>query len=300
MKAIGRSVEPPRGRWFPEGLARLQHGRGLRAAASALALFAIVVTVVQPPGAEGARGTPRGMAPHAQVWVGTRATAEILATIDEETTSAFIGSSTAFAIGGWGEAAIQTRAWASAERFAADVAAGSIAAGVRAVMYDPEHWVWTPIEEQRDPVAAMRSFGHLAHRHGYLVVITPHPNLVAVPRGACVAGPAEPIEAAFLGCRIQAAAARYADIVEIQGQHLESDVAAYRGFVTAAARQSRAANPDVTVLSGLSTTFTDDPEVLFQAWRSVFGVVDGHYLNVPHGYRPETAVAFLRMVDAAD
>jgi hypothetical protein len=37
--------------------------------------------------------------------------------------------------------------------------------------------------------------------------------------------------------------------------------------------------------------------VLYAAWRSVLDVVDGHYLNVPDGYRPAVAVAFLRMVD---
>jgi hypothetical protein len=33
---------------------------------------------------------------------------------------------------------------------------------------------------------------------------------------------------------------------------------------------------------------------LLEAWRSVLGRVDGHYLNVPHGRDPETALAFLR------
>jgi hypothetical protein len=32
--------------------------------------------------------------------------------------------------------------------------------------------------------------------------------------------------------------------------------------------------------------FTSDPSVLFAAWESVLGIVDGHCLNVPHGRRP--------------
>jgi hypothetical protein len=40
--------------------------------------------------------------------------------------------------------------------------------------------------------------------------------------------------------------------------------------------------------------FTEDPHVLLAAWRSVRGVVDGHYLNVPQGIRANVAVAFAR------
>jgi len=52
----------------------------------------------------------------------------------------------------------------------------------------------------------------------------------------------------------------------------------------------------VEVISGISTSFTEDPQVLVAAWRSVRGVVDGHYLNVPQGIRANVAVAFARGV----
>ena len=68
--------------------------------------------------------------------------------------------------------------------------------------------------------------------------------------------------------------------------------------ITAAAKQARDANPGVLVLSGLSTNFASDPSTLYAACRSVLGTVNGHYLNVPHGRRPETALAFLRLVTA--
>jgi hypothetical protein len=140
----------------------------------------------------------------------------------------------------------------------------------------------------------MRAFGTLARTHGYLVVITPHPNLVTASGAGCTQHSGEALEAAFLRCGIEADAARYADVVEVQAQYLETDPIAYRRFVVAAARQARAVNPGVLVLSGLSTNFTSDPSVLLEAWRSVLGRVDGHYLNVPHGRDPETALAFLR------
>jgi hypothetical protein len=144
----------------------------------------------------------------------------------------------------------------------------------------------------------MRAFGELARSHGYLAVITPHPSLATVPGAVCVAGDGESVWSAYLRCGIQADAARYADVVEVQGQLLETDVDAYRAFTVEAVRQARMANPSVTVLSGISTNFTDDPAVMYAAWRSVVGVVDGHYLNVPGGVRPHVAVDFLRMVAA--
>jgi hypothetical protein len=47
-----------------------------------------------------------------------------------------------------------------------------------------------------------------------------------------------------------------------------------------------------------ATNFTSDPSVPFAARESVLGIVHGHYLNVPHGRRPETAVGFLQQVAA--
>jgi hypothetical protein len=119
---------------------------------------------------------------------------------------------------------------------------------------------------------------------------------MAVHGAVCGVLGGESLESAYLRCGIQAMAARAADIVEVQAQYLETDPGAYAGFVAAAAAQARQANPNVLVLSGISTSFTEDPDVLMAAWRSVHGVVDGHYLNVPQGLRPSIAVAFARSV----
>ena len=163
------------------------------------------------------------------------------------------------------------------------------------MLYDPEGWLATPAAERRAPIPAMLAFGALARSHGYLPVITPHPSLMAVHGAVCGTFDGESLETAYLRCGIQAIAARAADIVEVQAQYLETDPDAYEAFV-AAAGQARQANPNVLVLSGISTTFTEDPRVLEAAWRSVHGVVDGHYLNVPQGLRPSVAIAFARSV----
>jgi hypothetical protein len=273
------------------------HFRRARAGllAAAIGLTALLTAAV--PAASPAPAHER------QIWVATRTTVGRLEAVDPGIARRFFDEPTAFALGGWGTS-VPSMAWASEAAFARDLANGVIPADVRAVMYDPEFWTATPLAEQRDPVGAMRRFASLARTHGYLVILTPHPNLTAVPGGACVHQADETIQAAFLRCRLSAAAASLADVVEIQGQFLEVDTDAYRAFVTRAADQARAAHRDVRVIAGLSTNFTDDPSVLFSAWAAVRDVVDGQYIAVPEGIRPNVAAGFLRLVadqvDAGD
>jgi hypothetical protein len=267
-----------------------------RRARLALVLVVVIALVTVSGVRASGRSTRRDQPPFGELWIGTANTAAVLAQVDGEMSELFLGGKASVLLGGT-EGEQTAMAWASQATFAADLSAGRIPDTVGVVMYDPEGWEATPLAERRDPAAAMRAFGELARSNGYVAVITPHPSLVAVAGGACVIGKGESTETAYLRCGIQADAARYADVVEVQAQYLETDVAAYRGFVAAAAQQARAANPSVSVLSGISTNFTDDPDVLYAAWRSVLDVVDGHYLNVPDGFRPAVAVAFLRMVD---
>ena len=297
--ATNASFEALRGRREPHpliaSLHRLPH---LEVPAfSAVIALAVLFTVVTRSPQTSFDPAPVHAAPFGEVWIATRTTATNLASLDAPTSMTFLGGSTSFGLGGWGSAAPAV-AWASEARFADDLLAGRVPSDVRVVMYDPEAWAATPVDEQADPVASMRAFGHLARSHGYLAVITPHPNLATVHDAACGARPGEALEDAFLRCGIEGEAARYADVVEVQAQSLEGDPATYRRFVTAAAAQARAANPGVLVLSGLSTNYASDPSTLYDAWRSVLGTVDGHYLNVPHGRRPEIAIAFLRLVNA--
>jgi hypothetical protein len=286
----------------PSDVARVvpRHHVGIAQVAMAAAVASLVWALVGTPlSSLEASTAPERPVPFDEIWIGTRTTAETLARFGGTTSHVFLGGSTSFAIGGWG-GAVPTASWASVAAFSADLQADKIPQDVRVVMYDPEAWEATPIDEQLDPAAAMRTFGMLARKHGYLVVITPHPNLATVAGAECVSRAGETLEQAFLRCEIQADAARYADVVEIQAQYLETDRAKYEAFVRALAVQARQANPGVLVISGLSTNFTTHPSVLFDAWRSVIGIVDGHYLNVPHGRRPEVAVAFLRMAAAAE
>jgi hypothetical protein len=235
------------------------------------------------------------LGPATQIWIGTATTRGTLARIDPAVASGLLGAPRSITLGEPIGAPVAL-SWSSERRFARQVADRTIPSSVRIVLYDPEGWAETPAAERRAPVPAMLAFGALARANGYLPVITPHPSLMAVQGAVCGAMVGESLEAAYLRCGIQAAAARAADIVEVQAQFLETDPDAYERFVTDAATQARQANPDVQVISGISTMFTEDPQVLVAAWRSVRGVVDGHYLNVPQGVRPAVAVAFGRLV----
>lgn len=233
-------------------------------------------------------------APFGQVWVATHRTLTDLAAIDPAIVERFFGP-TSFVLGGWGRS-IPAMAWASERAFAGDLAADRIAASVRAVMYDPEAWVHTPHAEQLEPSEAIERFATAARRNGYLTIVTPHPGLVTVPGGQAELQPGETTEEGYLRSGVHMTAARFADIVEVQAQYLVPRISEYRAFVVAASAQTRVANPRAVLLSGLSTNFTSDPDVLYEAWSSVREVVDGHYLNVPESIRPEVAVGLLRRI----
>lgn len=167
---------------------------------------------------------------------------------------------------------------------------------VKLVMYDPEPWRYTPLREQRNPARYMNRFGALAHARGLRVAMAPSPSLVSVPGAACPRRPGEAMSAAYLRCGLPEAAAAGADLVDLQLQVLERDPATYGRFVRRAERGCREANPDVEVLSQLSTspsTYRADPHMLVGAARAVAGTVDGFYLSVEPS-EVSVAEAFLR------
>jgi len=233
--------------------------------------------------------------PLEQRWIATMPTVSRIGAIDPAVAALYFERAGSFVLGGTGRGgSVVGLAWSDEAAFEEDLASGSIPPAVRVVMYDPEGWPSTPRAERRDPVTAMRAFADVARAAGYGVIITPHPNLVDVAHAVCGATRHEPTSTAFLRCGLQAEAARLSDVVEIQAQWLEWDPAAYRSFVESAAAQARRANPGVVVLAGLSTRFANDAPTMLAAWDAVRDIVDGHYLAVPEGIRPEVAASFLR------
>jgi hypothetical protein len=232
-----------------------------------------------------------------QRWVTAKASIAAIQEVDPRVAEKFFGAPTSIALGGW-PGSTTGRAWASCARFTKDVKTGAIPSTVRAVMYDPEGWEATPLEERQDPITYIRAFATLARGLGYFVIVTPHPGLVEVPGARCARAPGETRERAYLRSRIGHEAARYADACEIQAQRFQQDPIFYRELVSDAAAQARAANPDVLMLSGLSTHpgYEATPEMLYAAWESVRDMVDGHYLSLARLRHPAAAAGFLRMV----
>ena len=182
---------------------------------------------------------------------------------------------------------------------------GTIAPGIRWVMYDNEQWSLTPADEQADPVHYEQLFARLAHRQGYKVILAPAQDLVpGFDKNSFRAGQA--VWPSYLSMGLAAASARAADIYEIQAQPYEMSVYrsqhAYADFVAAAAAQARAANPGVVIYAGLSTQRVSSAAQLLQDYEATRNLVDGYWLNIPRHDQPGPpglADQFLRTIPAS-
>ena len=156
---------------------------------------------------------------------------------------------------------------------------GRLRPGIRAVIYDSEHWAQTPSIEQLDPAGYYLQAATVVHAHGLIFIATPAMDLVNAAGGKA-ADPAQD----FLARGIDGSVATYADVVDVQSQSLEEDTAAYRDFVLRAAAQIKSANPAVTVIAGLSTNPRDSAitsGMLVSDMTSVAGTASGFWLNIP-------------------
>lgn len=174
------------------------------------------------------------------------------------------------------------------------------------ILYDPEAWKYTPIGEQRDPVAAACSAAAAAHRHGKRLIVAPAVDLVRV-LAPDAAGPGQRY-ATFERLKLASGMARCADVYEVQAQGAEADAAKFRHFVQVEAHQARAANPRILVLAGLSTNPSGhrvSARQVYTAVESVRDSVDGYWLNIPAGGgacprcgapQPQVAAELLRLM----
>jgi hypothetical protein len=164
------------------------------------------------------------------------------------------------------------------------ISRGTLPAGTRAVLYDPEAWSYTPVSEQRDPVQAAARAAALAHAHGLLLIAAPALSLT----GVLAPGDHAPGWRRFLDLGLAAGFAQVADVVELQAQSLERDSATYHAFVAAAAAQARTSNPRVSVVAGVSTNPPGTPVDSRQVITAVYltqSVVNGYWLNIPYPSR---------------
>jgi hypothetical protein len=174
---------------------------------------------------------------------------------------------------------VPTAYYQSYQAIKAAFANGTLPGGFKAVMYDNEGWSFTPRVEQRNPVRYERLVARLLHRHGLLYIATPGASLTRAS-GTMVNNNNEDT---YLARNLAGITARYANVIDIQSQILQPNLAAFTLFATAAAQQARAANPKIKVYIGIATgpegEFVTEQN-LYTAYRTVRRVANGYWLNL--------------------
>lgn len=156
-----------------------------------------------------------------------------------------------------------------------------------ALVFDLEHWQFSPTSEQAAPFSAEQMVVGLVARHpGTTLVMSPALDLTKtlLPSAGVTNS------AGYLSLDLAGGAARaLADfaglgIVDIQAQSLELDPAAYASFVSSAVNQARAQDPHLVVIAGLSTSPPVGRPTLSELLADIKATdrqVQGYWLNVP-------------------
>jgi hypothetical protein len=205
--------------------------------------------------------------------------------------------------------AIPTASFGSVAEMEAAARTGDLPDDAGALLYDPEHWSFTPEAEQLDVAGSVARGLAVTRPAGLLLLAAPAVTLARAlqpPRGGLLRLRPPDRYDAFLDLGIAALAAA-ADVVEIQAQGAVRDTERYARFVAAAAEQVRATNPAAHLLAGLSTNPPGEPvdaAMLGRAITASIGTVEGWWLNVPspgprcptcNPPRPDVGIAALRI-----
>jgi hypothetical protein len=163
---------------------------------------------------------------------------------------------------------------------------GAIGPNVKAIMYDPENWQFTPLAQQLDPALYEMMSAQVVHAHHLKLIAAPAADLTLVTDTGTGT-----IYQKYIQDEFAAAAAKYADVYEIQAQGLEANTSAYSQFVSEAVAQAKAANPNVTIFAGLSTSPDGQTVTSAELYRDVLatqGEIGGYWLNIagPSAYSP--------------
>jgi hypothetical protein len=176
---------------------------------------------------------------------------------------------------------------------------------VQVVIYNPEQFSdrSTPPSELEHPIEAVRTFAGLAHDAGFVAAYAPSCHLI-MPGAMHIWRNKDPNPLPFWkACadHLWSKAAPYVDLIDLQVQGIQQDVAKYQAAVRYAAPLIRAANPNIKILAQVSTQVPPgNAAALYAPAYSVQNVVDGYFLSyrwtVPSEQR--TIVDFLtRAVD---
>jgi hypothetical protein len=156
--------------------------------------------------------------------------------------------------------------------------AGALSPRISMILYDPEHWSFTPLAEQSSVGPATRTAASIAHGAGRGLIVAPATDLA---QGKV---PGESTANAFIQTNDLEQVASSADWVEIQAQGLERNPGRYAAYINEALRQIRLANPNAVVYAGLSTNPSGPPvsaAELIDDVRLTSPAVTGYWLNIP-------------------
>lgn len=156
--------------------------------------------------------------------------------------------------------------------------AGALSPRISMILYDPEHWSFTPLAQQLAVGPATSTAASIVHGAGRKLIVSPATNL------AQVNAPGESTADAFIKTNDLEKVAASADWVDIQAQGLERDPGRYAAYISQALRQIRLGNPNAVVYAGLSTN-PSGPSVsaaeLTEDVRLTSSAVSGYWLNIP-------------------
>jgi len=194
-------------------------------------------------------------------WFMTASNVQSLSQADPATAAHFFNTASSYGAGASlvktpvqaGYATTPVLGYTSYAQFSSDIASGAIKYPYKWVMYDPEDWAQTPVNEQQDPVTYMKLFGQLAHAHGLKVIEAPALDLCSVSGTAYPRLSGETCSAWYNRVNIAGAAATDADIYVLQDESNTTSLSQYDSLYTSSASQARAANPSISVYSELST-----------------------------------------------
>ena len=255
-------------------------GRGGRLAArftavatAALAAAASAATIGAAPASASVRN-----------WVMTGWGIHLTNQMDPATTSHFFNTNTSYGSGpnstgnpisdGYTTRAVLT--YSSYAQFASDLQNKAISPNYKWVLYDPEMWSQTPVNEQQNPALYMKLFGQLAHANGYNVVEVPARDLAQVLGSACPQLPGENLDRWFVRCNMAGAAAAYSDVFVLQDQVNTTNLTEFDYLYITTRSQALAANPQVQADAEISTNY-GTPDQMATAAQSVGA--DGYYIN---------------------
>jgi len=225
----------------------------LTAAAAGAAIAAGAALSMLSGGAANAATKP--------AWFMTAGNIQSLSQTDSATAAHFFNTSTAYGAGASlvrtpvqaGYATTPVLDFTSYAQFSSDIASGSIKYPYRWVMYDPEDWSQTPVDEQDNPVKYMEAFGTLAHAHGLKVVEAPAMDLCSVTGTVYPRQSGETCSQWYTRVNIAGAAARDGNIYILQDESNIPNLSVYDSLYTSSAAQARAANSAISVYSEVST-----------------------------------------------